>query len=52
MSKKLWSVDGLRQVVTFLTTLYIPYFISSSIGCDAAVNDLQTIFCRPSAVLV
>ena len=35
------TIEGLRQVATFLTTLYIPYFISNSIRCDADINDLE-----------
>ena len=35
------TVEGLVQFCTFTVTLYIPHFLSSSIGCDSAVNDLQ-----------
>ena len=31
----------LTRVAIFITTLYVPFFISSSIGCDAPVNDLD-----------
>ena len=34
-------VKALTRVATFITTIYVPYFISASIGCDAPVNDLQ-----------
>ena len=34
-------VKALIRVATFITTIYVPYFISASIGCDAPVNDLQ-----------
>jgi hypothetical protein len=36
-------MEGLRQVAIFFTTIYIPYFISSSVGCDAAYNDLEML---------
>ena len=35
------SVQLLTRFCTFLTILYIPHFLSSSIGCDAPVNDLK-----------
>ena len=31
----------LIRVATFITTLYVPYFISASMGCDAPYNDLE-----------
>lgn len=34
-------LEPLIRVATFITTLYVPYFISSSTGCDAPVNDLD-----------
>ena len=34
-------VEPLIRVATFIATLYVPYFISASTGCDAAVNDLE-----------
>ena len=34
------TVEALRRFCTFTTTIYIPHFLSSSIGCDAPVNDL------------
>ena len=33
--------NNLTRIVTFLCTLYIPFFVSGSIGSDAPVNDLQ-----------
>ena len=35
------NITKLTRVVTFLNTLYIPYFVSGSIGSDAPVNDLE-----------
>ena len=35
------TVDGLRQFCRFVATIYIPHFLSSSIGCDSPANDLQ-----------
>ena len=32
---------NLTRIVTFLCTLYIPFFVSGSIGSDAPVNDLH-----------
>ena len=29
-----------KQFCSFISTIYIPYFLASSIGCDAAINDL------------
>ena len=34
------TVSSLLRFSSFFTTLYIPHFLRSSIGCDAAVNDL------------
>ena len=34
------TVDSLRQFCRFTTTIYIPHFLSSSIGRDSTVNDL------------
>ena len=34
-------VQALIRVATFITTLYVPYYISASSGCDAPVNDLE-----------
>ena len=34
------TVEALKRFCTFTTTIYIPHFLSSSIGCDAPVNDL------------
>ena len=30
----------LKQFCSFISTIYIPYLMASSIGCDAAINDL------------
>ena len=35
------TIAGLRQLCIFTTTIYIPHFLSSSIGCDSPVNDLH-----------
>ena len=35
------TITGLKQFCGFTTTIYIPHFLSSSIGCDATVNDLE-----------
>ena len=35
------TVEALRRFCTFTTTIYIPHFLSSSIGCDAPVNDVS-----------
>ena len=35
------DVKNLTRVVKFLCTLYIPFFVSGSIGSDAPVNDLE-----------
>ena len=35
------TIAGLRQFCAFTAIIYIPYFLSSSIGCDATVNDLD-----------
>ena len=34
---------ALTRVAKFITTLYVPYYISASSGCDAPVNDLEMI---------
>ena len=34
-------LQPLIRVATFIATLYVPYFISASTGCDAPVNDLE-----------
>ena len=36
-------MDSLKQFCRFTTTIYIPHFLSSSIGHDSTVNDLQLI---------
>ena len=33
------TVEGLIQFCNFITTVYIPHFLASSIGCNSAVND-------------
>ena len=35
------TVVALTRVAKFITTLYVPYYISASSGCDAPVNDLE-----------
>ena len=35
------TVECLKQFSAFLTTIYIPHFLASSVGVDAAVNDLN-----------
>ena len=35
------TIEGLRQVCSFLVLIYILHFLSSSIGCDSAVNDIS-----------
>ena len=35
------TIQALRQFCRFTTTIYIPHFLASSIGCDSTVNDLQ-----------
>ena len=35
------TVKPLTRVATFITTLYVPYYMSASIGCDSPVNDLD-----------
>ena len=35
------AVKALTRVATFITTLYVPYYMSASIGCDSPVNDLD-----------
>ena len=35
------TVEGLQQFCSFITTIYIPHFLSSSVGRDSAVNDLH-----------
>ena len=35
------TVECLKQFCAFLTTIYIPHFLASSVGVDAAVNDLN-----------
>ena len=35
------TIAGLTQFCNFTTTIYIPYFLASSIGSDATVNDLE-----------
>ena len=35
------TIHALTRVARFVTTLYVPYFISASCGCDAPVNDLE-----------
>ena len=35
------TMQALRQFCRFTTTIYIPHFLASSIGCDSTVNDLQ-----------
>ena len=35
------TVDSVTEFCRFLTCIYIPYFLSSSVGCDSSVNDLQ-----------
>ena len=34
------TVDGLKQFCAFTSTIYVPYFLASSMGSDAAINDL------------
>ena len=34
-------MESLVRVATFISTLYVPYFITASIGCDAPANDLE-----------
>jgi hypothetical protein len=34
-------IEGLRRVATFKVTMYVPYFLTASIGSDAAINDLE-----------
>ena len=34
------TVELLKQFCTFTTTIYIPHFLTSSIGCDTAINDI------------
>ena len=34
------TVEGLKQFCSFTVLIYIPHFLSSSIGCDSSVNDL------------
>ena len=34
------TVDGLKQFCAFTATIYVPYFLASSMGSDAAVNDI------------
>ena len=35
------TIQALTRLATFIATLYVPYFISGSTGCDAPVNDLE-----------
>ena len=35
------AVKALTRVATFIRTLYVPYYMSASIGCDSPVNDLD-----------
>ena len=35
------TIDGLSKICSFLVLIYIPHFLSSSIGCDSAVNDIS-----------
>ena len=35
------TIELLIRFCTFLTIIYIPHFLTSSIGCDAPVNDLR-----------
>ena len=35
------TVEALKKFCRFTTTIYIPHFLASSIGCDSPVNDLQ-----------
>ena len=35
------TVEGLQQFCSFITIIYIPHFLSSSVGRDSAVNDLN-----------
>ena len=34
-------MQALTRVATFIATLYVPYYISASIGCDAPMNDSE-----------
>ena len=35
------TVTALIKFCRFTSVVYIPYFLTSSIGCDSAVNDLN-----------
>ena len=35
------TVEALKKFCRFTSTIYIPHFLASSIGCDSPVNDLQ-----------
>ena len=34
-------INDLKKFCSFFVTLYIPHFLSSSIGADASINDLS-----------
>ena len=34
------TIDGLRQFCSFLVLIYIPHFLSSSLGSDSSINDI------------
>ena len=35
------TINSLTEFCRFLTCIYIPYFLSSSVDCDSSINDLQ-----------
>ena len=35
------TVDSVAEFCRFLTFIYIPFFLSSSVRCDSSINDLQ-----------
>ena len=35
------TIAALKKVCLFALVIYIPYFLSGSVGSDATVNDLQ-----------
>ena len=34
-------IESLVRVANFFSTIYVPYFMKASVGCDAAINDLE-----------